>query len=224
MASPPTTYAELKEEIADYIVRTDITSSYAPIVGWIKYVEAEINRKLRLREQEQRSTADYTVAAASRFLSVPTDMIEMLDVRIKKASEADTAYKKVGQIAPVRIHEWYETSANVPYKFTLRDEIEFNRLPAVDCTVMMHYVKRWDIATDSTNWLLTNHSDIYLYGALLRSEPRLKNDKRMTTWAMLYQDAFDELNEIADLSRDDAVLGMNDLASSRGSYNIVTDS
>ena len=87
MASPPTTYAELKEEIADYGIRTDVTSAYAPIVGWIKYVESEINRKLRLREQEQRSTADYTVAAASRFLSVPTDMIEMLDVRIKKASE-----------------------------------------------------------------------------------------------------------------------------------------
>ena len=223
MASPPTTYAELKEEIADYVMRTDVDSTYAPIVGWIKYVESEINRKLRLREQEQLSTADYTVAAASRFLSVPTDMIEMLDVRIKKASEADTEYKKVGQIAPVRIHEWYETSANVPYKFTLRDEIEFNRLPAVDCTVMMHFVKRWNIASTSTNWLLTNHPDVYLYGALLRSAPRLKNDQRMATWATLYQDAFDELNEIADLSRDDAVLGMSDLALPSGHYNIITN-
>ena len=34
----------------------------------------------------------------------------------------------------------------------------------------------------------------------------------------------DELNEIADLSRDDAVLGMSDLASPRGRYNVITDS
>lgn len=37
-------------------------------------------------------------------------------------------------------------------------------------------------AQNTTNWLLTNHPDIYLYGALCESAPYLKDDARLAMW------------------------------------------
>lgn len=36
--------------------------------------------------------------------------------------------------------------------------------------------------TDVTNWLLTNHPDIYLYASLVESAPYLKDDERIAIW------------------------------------------
>lgn len=42
--------------------------------------------------------------------------------------------------------------------------------------------------TDTTNWLLTAHPQIYLYGSLKHAAPFLKEDERIATWAALFED------------------------------------
>ena len=44
-------------------------------------------------------------------------------------------------------------------------------------------------AARPVNWLLAKNPDLYLYGALLESEPFLKNDSRMVTWRALLETA-----------------------------------
>jgi hypothetical protein len=56
-----------------------------------------------------------------------------------------------------------------------------------------------DAAT--TNWLLTDSPDAYLYGALVHSAPYLKDDARIQVWAALYQSAIDNLNASSDNAR-----------------------
>jgi len=52
-------------------------------------------------------------------------------------------------------------------------------------------------ASVTTNWLLAQAPDVYLYGALLQAAPYLQDDARITVWSALYQAGLDQL-QIAD--------------------------
>jgi hypothetical protein len=198
--------------------------SDAAIVDAITRAEAKINRKARLREQEQLAYTTYAAATeslADRLIAVPTGMVEMISLKAKVASAADNTYEEVGYVSPGRIWEFYGNGAVL--KFTLRDQLEMSRAVGKDHTLMMHYLKKWDIATDATNWLLTNYPDSYFYGALAECETHLRNDERVPLWKSLFEQALFELNELDERGRDDAELDASDLVRmSRGSrFNIL---
>ena len=47
-----------------------------------------------------------------------------------------------------------------------------------------------------TNWLLTKHPDVYLYGALLESAPYTKEDERINVWGAGLTTVIDGLNNL----------------------------
>jgi hypothetical protein len=49
-------------------------------------------------------------------------------------------------------------------------------------------------ASNTTNWLLTEAPDVYLYGSLVHSAPYLKDDARAQIWEVLAGQAIDKLN------------------------------
>ena len=51
-------------------------------------------------------------------------------------------------------------------------------------------------ATNTTNWLLTDHPDIYLYGTLIQSAPYLKDDNRVSIWQSLYEKNLESLHSM----------------------------
>jgi len=56
-----------------------------------------------------------------------------------------------------------------------------------------------------TNWLLTEHPDLYLYGALVHTAPFLKEDERVPVWEKMFVEALAEANvEDADARRSGA--------------------
>ena len=69
------TYAELKTNIANYLNRSDLTSE---IDIFIDNTEAELNRKLRVKEMIKRATA----TADGQYLSVPSDWLEAINIEI----------------------------------------------------------------------------------------------------------------------------------------------
>jgi hypothetical protein len=218
-----TNYSDLQTAIASEVNVSTGGLPTATIQDCITRAEAKVNRKTRLREAEQLAYA--TLSSSSRFLDVPTDMMELLNLRIKLATASDSSYKEVNYIAPERIHQFYESAGDkARWVYTMRDQLEFQCAPSSDHTVMMHYFKKWDIATDTTNWLLTNFPDAYLYGALAECEMYLKNDERIVLWKSLFEQALAELNELSHRNRDDAQLDTSDVAclSNRSVYNVVT--
>ena len=67
--------------------------------------------------------------------------------------------------------------------------------------ILMYYAKIPTLSDSAeTNWLLTHHPDIYLYGALLHSAPYLKEDERAQTWAALYTAAVVRVNNASNKS------------------------
>ena len=59
------------------------------------------------------------------------------------------------------------------------------------------FYKKIDALSDSntTEQMLTDNPDIYLYGALLEAEPFLMNDERVQLWATAFQESVRALQE-----------------------------
>jgi hypothetical protein len=49
--------------------------------------------------------------------------------------------------------------------------------------------------TNTTEAMLTDNPDVYLYGALLEAEPFLMNDQRVQLWATAFQESMRALQE-----------------------------
>lgn len=217
-------YSNLQSAISTELNISTGGLATAVIQDAITRAEAKINRRTRLREAEQLSYA--TLTSSSAFLAVPTGMVELLNLRIRLASAADTAYEEVKYVAPERLHEYYGgANDSEQWHYTLRDQLEFDRAPSSNHRVMMHYLKAWDIASDSTNWLLTNYPDAYLYGSLAECEMHVRNDERVPLWKTYFDDAIRELNSLDDRGRDDAELSTLEVAKMgcRSAFNILTD-
>ena len=59
------------------------------------------------------------------------------------------------------------------------------------------FYKKIDALSDSntTEQMLTDNPDVYLYGALLEAEPFLMNDERVQLWATAFQESLRALQE-----------------------------
>jgi hypothetical protein len=78
-----------------------------------------------------------------------------------------------------------------------------NPTPTATLDVDMYYyaqVSGLD-ATHTTNWVLTAHPDLYLYGALLHSAPFLKADERVQLWEAMYVNVREDIRLSIDRSK-----------------------
>ena len=200
----------------------------AAIPDMIKRAEVKVNRRVRLREMEQLAYATYaagTTALADRLLALPTGYIELINLRVRPATGTDDSYVPVRYVDPGRISDYYSTTSDGTLYYTLRDQLEFATPVGTDHRVMMHFIKKWDIATDSTNWLLTNYPDVYLYGALSEAEGFLRNDERIPLWKGMFALALDDLDKLSERGRDDAELDvseLSDMSSYSHGFNVLT--
>jgi hypothetical protein len=218
-------YTELQAAVRTEVNKTTSGIADAVIVDAITKCEAKLNRRLRLREMETLATATYNASdktIESRQVAMPTGYIEMIDLRIKKLSQTDDNYDEVPYVPPQRIHEYY---AYDTFWYTLRDQLEINRFTGgTDYELLMHYFKKWDIATDSTNWLLTNYPDVYLYGALIDADLHVQDKELLAEWRGMFKEGIKDLNELSKRGRDDAELSTREVSrmSNRGTFNILT--
>lgn len=217
------TYAELKTAVENTINRTDLT---ARVPEFITIAESRINRKLRSRGAEQMAYADYDSTFTDRLVVLPSGLREFLDLDIKRSTEDDNRYRRMIQRPAEDFDRYRTTTGGFPVNYCLRKNIEIDRLAGDTYRLRMHYLKDWDIATSSTNALLTSDPDVYLYGALSATELYVKNDPRVAIWKAEFREIIDDLNRQADRSRDGAELNLeevNSLSQRRGGYRITTD-
>jgi len=192
----------------------------------ISLAESKINRNLRSLKQQFLATATYDTSATDRSIALPTAFIEMIDLAIKVSTDDDDEYDKLKITPPERLIDYYVTNSGQPYRFTTRNQLEFDRTADQTYTLRMHYLKMWDIGTDSTNWLLTNYPDVYLYGALAEAHEFLIETARATNWERKFDKVINELNDLDERTRDDLELSVADLSNmnqQRYGYNIYGD-
>lgn len=180
-------YTDLKSAVEAWLDRADLTSR---IPDFISLCEDSLNKRLRIRGMENRATA----TVAEEYVALPTGFLEMRNFQL------NTSPKQVLRfVTPEYIDTfWAGSTTGRPKVYTfIGGEIQLAPSPDASYTAEMDYYVKLDIATDTTNWLLTNAPSAYLYGALLAAEPFLKNDKRIAVWEQRFERSIADL-EMAD--------------------------
>ena len=178
-------YTDLQSEIAGYLHRDDLTSR---IAGFITKAENKINAKLRCPDQFVLSTV--TTTANSRLVALPTGLTEIF----KLWYTDETVANALQYLTPAQMSEFQVTYTGKPYFFTVTENIEFDQPASTVYTLNIRYLAKLNIATDSTNWLLDNHEDVYVFGALCEAAPFI-GTQRLGEWKSLYREAMDSAME-----------------------------
>ena len=182
------TFAELKTATANWLDRSDLTDR---IPEFIALAEARFNRILRTRDMETVSTAIST-AAGTREYSLPTGFVQMKEFHLSTDPLTPLAY-----ITPEMMTRlWAGSSKGRPEVFTIiADNVRLGPNPDAVYTTSMLYYKTFTALSDSatTNDMLTNNPDVYLYGTLLEAEPFIMNDGRVQLWATAFKQAIDDI-------------------------------
>lgn len=175
------TYDQLKTAMGTVAIRSDM-ATYAP--DCIALAEARFNRELRVRRMIARATAtisDEYSAVPSDFAGLRTFTVGTYALEYVTPDKADELALDPGYTGSVRVYTIVGT--------------EFRYLPAPTESVeakLTYWQRIPDLATNSTNWLLTTSPDAYLYGALVQFA-MIVNDERLGLWSGAYEQAIASL-------------------------------
>ena len=183
------TYAELQTAVANWLDRSDLDDR---IPEFIALAEARMNRLLRLRLMENKYTA--STVAAQRNYALPTGYVQMRNFQINV-----TPVRPLQYVTPeVYDRIWGGSSSGTPEVYTIMtNEVQLGPKPDSIMTMEMLFYKRVTALSGSntTEQMLTENPDIYLYGALMEAEPFIMNDERVGLWAQGFGQAVQALQE-----------------------------
>lgn len=189
-----TTYSELKTSIGDWLNRSDLTSV---IPDFISLAEAQIERTLRARQMIVRANASFD----AQYGAVPSDFLETKSFKLTSTNPQTPLEFLSIDALDQKAAEY--TASGKPRFFGVVGG-QFRIVPTPDSTYtteLTYYAKLTKLSISvSSNWLLTQAPDIYLYGSLLQAAPYLQDDARIQTWATLYERALNDLQTADDRS------------------------
>jgi hypothetical protein len=182
------TFAELKTATANWLDRSDLTSR---IPEFITLAEARFNRVLRIRDMEAVSTSISTVAGTREY-SLPTRFVQMKEFHLTTDPLTPLSY-----ITPEMMTRMQAgSSKSKPQVFTIiADNVRLGPNPDAVYTTSMLYYQAFAALSDAatTNDMLTNNPDVYLYGTLLEAEPFIMNDERVPLWLAAFEKAVGDI-------------------------------
>ena len=193
-----TTYAELQTAIGNWLDHALFT---ARIPEFIALFEAAANRRLRVRQQEAQATLTPSAGSAA----LPSDYLAWRRVTWTGSTRVELQYAH-----PSYLQAAYPSSpsmlapaqAGVPRIFTIEGATVKIR-PLDDTSLEFDYLQKIPALSDSatTNWLLTEHPDLYLFGSLVEAEMFGVNDERAPLWKARRDEIFDEIDKLSNKSR-----------------------
>lgn len=160
-------YAELQTAIADYMHRSDLTSM---IPTFIQLAESSLFRELKPKDLEVSVTGLTTGAT----IDLPADFNVVSRLTITYAgAERTLDYKSQANDA---------TSGSVPQYFSLeKDAIRLFPAPSGEFSYTLYYIQTIPnlSGTQTTNWLLENASDLYLYASCLEASKYIRSAEQV---------------------------------------------
>lgn len=190
-----TTYSELKTAVADFLNRDDLASA---IGTFVSLAEADLQRNVRHWRMEQRANATLD----TQYSAVPSDWVE--SVRFYLTGGETSPLELISQ--PELLQRKYRNNnvAGRPLYYAMTGgQFELYPVPDAAYDSELLYFAKIPALSDSntTNWLLSDSPDAYLYGALVHSAPFLKDDGRTQVWGTIYQNAVETLNNASNAAR-----------------------
>ena len=234
------TYTGLKASIADFLNRTDLTTT---IPDFIVLAEGQMHRRLIGRQRQGLPIprrlilrSDASFATNDEYVAVPTDIAGPINLQL---TASDGTILDLDYLEPVNLQALKSAafangdtgsipSPGYPVYYTVIGS-ELQIFPVADqaYTAELTCIKRLAAVSGATNWILTDYPDAYLYGALVQSAPYLKDDSRITVWGTLFTAALEDICNADPMPSDKSTLRTEIALIQRftrsGAYNINSD-
>lgn len=166
-------YTDLQAAIASWLNRADLS---AQIPDFIKLAEGTLNSVIK--STYMVGTGNVTVNSNVQRAAVPADFLEAVYLQVLGAPNSTLEQVAPSQLVVLRRARL--RAAGTPRFFAvIGRNFEFAPVPSSSTTVEVTYYQRIPpLASNATNWLLTNYPDLYLYASLLHAAPFLMDDQR----------------------------------------------
>ena len=197
------TYATLQTAVANWLDRSDLTDR---IPEFIALAEARMSRTLRLsmmlNVDETTLGGAATLVAGTRDYALPSGYLQMVDFHLRTSPITPLSY-----LTPENMNRmWAGSQGGKPLAYTIFADnstgtpikkVRLGPSPASAYDYSIMFYKKIDALSvaNTTEQMLTDNPDIYLYGALLEAEPFLMNDQRVQLWATAFQESVRALQE-----------------------------
>jgi hypothetical protein len=187
-----TDYASLKASAIDWTHRTDLASR-AP--EFVQLAEKDIFRELSLRKIEAKVSGNTT----SDTIAIPAESGSLDRLELEANGRKYTIdYTSPNGITTLTV------GVNLPCRFTVEEgAIRLLPQPAAEYTYTLFFVPLLSALSDSnpTNWLLTNHPDVYQWGTCLQIAIWSGDAEDKATFEPLYRTAIDSVRRFDDRQR-----------------------
>jgi hypothetical protein len=186
----PTTWAELKTNLADWLDRSDLTVQIAEFIG---YAERRFNRVLRVPEMEEAVTSSTSAAV----ITLPSDFLAIKSLYI----DGDSQLTLLRQLSLDSLRSLYSAEdTGTPEYFAMESGAELVFAPAPDesVTYMMNYYQKIPQlgASQASNWVLAAHPDLYVAASLVEAMVFLRDTEGLSLWEQRTQAKLDELEKL----------------------------
>lgn len=174
-----TDYASLQTAVADYLVRSDLTT-FVP--NFIQNCENKLYRTLNLRNEE---TA-LSVAISNGVAAVPDDF-----KALKFAYIDGSPIHVVKWVSIEKLYQDYPIRGQAGTPAVVSREagnFVFGPVPGSGTLKGIYYAKQDPLRTTDGSWYVTDAPDVLLYGSLLEATPFIKDDPRIPVWQQFYAD------------------------------------
>lgn len=186
------TYATLQSTVMDYLDRSDLS---AIVPTFIMLMEAKVKRTVRHWRMETAATL--TTVAAQRYVELPTGWLETRT--IVRSSDPTVVMEPMA----LTLLDNQSSGQGAPnYYMVQNGKLYMEPTPDAEYSLACNYYSFSDLSdSNTTNWLLTYHPDIYIYGTLLEAEAYLMNDPRLQIWKQAFDEALKSLDKEGRNSR-----------------------
>lgn len=178
------TYSTLKQSIADFLARDDLTSY---VDTFIDIAEARVGRRLKIRAMEATTTLVCSTSVAT--IALPTGYAGIRGVFLNGTVQYPLAYN-----TPEQLNSQVSATGRPRFFSIVGANIQFNCVPDSAYDISMTYFATFTALSDSntSNWLTTNVPHLLLYGSLQAASEFTQDDAAAQKWASLFQQAIDE--------------------------------
>lgn len=182
-------FSDLKTSVANWLDRSDLTDQ---IPDFITLAESRISRTLRVHEMEERS--QMTTIADKDHYGLPEDWLQARHIKVVEGRggvDRDLEYK-TPEAFDIQMARLYGASTGEPRFYTvLGNEIRYGPSPSAGKTIeILYYAKPTTLSnTNTSNTILNNYPDIYLYAAVLEGKIYIEDNDGVMKYGKLYDQA-----------------------------------
>jgi hypothetical protein len=178
-------YSQLQAAVLDWVNRTAQSDPAAAVAvaDWIALAEADIRSDIMTKNV----TRDATLILDSGAVTLPTDVQKPTDLYLTEPQYAGSIdIRSPAQVAEVQ--GWSAPTGRPRVAALVNGILLLAPVPDRDYEATLIYQPLLTAlsAPGDTNWVLLNHPNVYLYGALTHAAPWLKEPERLPEWTGLY--------------------------------------